>query len=63
MIIVPVFECGSPLAHVAAQLYFIYFYVADGVSRIWCNGQHYRLSRGSSGFDSPYPNDFFLTTS
>jgi hypothetical protein len=27
-------------------------------NRIWCNGQHCRLSRGSSGFDSPYPNAF-----
>ena len=49
------------LAHIAAQFHFIYFYVSDLVSRIWCNGQHYRLSRvspfrGSSGFDSPYPN-------
>ena len=28
--------------------------------RIWCNGQHCRLSRGSSGFDSPYPNYVFV---
>ena len=30
--------------------------------RIWCNGQHCRLSRGSSGFDSPYPKVFFFSS-